>query len=130
MKDVWLKRWNEGKTGRVMHTHMEKPMPKDCINLLNRQDQCTIFQLRTGHTKLNFHLNRFNPQHPPMCRNCSHPYETVSHVLFECQATKELRRKLLPANPNISNTLYGPTDQLVSTSKLVNCHILKRVHDS
>ena len=76
-----------------MHTHMEKPKPQDCINLLNRQDQCTIFQLRTGHTKLNYHLNRFNPQHAPLCRNCSHPYETTSHVLFDCQATKELRRK-------------------------------------
>ena len=77
-KDVWHKNWKNGNTGRTMYTYVEKPKPKDGINFLNRKDQCTIFQLRTGHTKLNFHLNRFNPQHPPLCRNCNSPYETTT----------------------------------------------------
>ena len=129
-KDVWRKNWKNGNTGRTMYTYVEKPKPKDGINFLNRKDQCTIFQLRTGHTKLNFHLNRFNPQHIPNCRNCDSPYETTNHVLFECQATKELRKELLPTVPSLENTLYGPPEQLKRTSRFVNCHILKRVKDS
>ena len=129
-KDVWHKNWKNGNTGRTMYTYVEKPKPKDGINFLNRKDQCTIFQLRTGHTKLNFHLNRFNPQHPPLCRNCNSPYETTNHVLFECQATQELRKELLPPVPSIENSLYGPPEQLQRTSRFVNCHILKRVKDS
>ena len=76
-KDVWIKKWKNGATGRTMFTYVDKPKPKDSINVLNRKDQSTIFQLRTGHTKLNFHLNRFNPQHLPLCRNCDSPYETT-----------------------------------------------------
>ena len=129
-KDVWLKNWRNGDTGRTMFTYVDRPKPKDSINVLNRKDQCTIFQLRTGHTKLNFHLNRFNPQHLPLCRNCDSPYETTNHVLFECQATKDLRKELLPAVPTIENTLYGPPEQLQRTSRFVNCHLLKRVYDS
>ena len=129
-KAAWLERWKNGSTGRRMYCYVEKPKSTDNINSLNRQDQCTIFQLRTGHTKLNNHLNRFNPQHPPLCRNCNFPYETTTHVLFECQATKNLRLKLLPDHPTIQNVLYGSHEQLVNTSKLVNSHILKRVTDS
>ena len=126
-KDVWLKKWKNGATGRTMFTYVDKPKPKDSINVLNRKDQSTIFQLRTGHTKLNFHLNRFNPQHLPLCRNCDSPYETTNHVLFECQATQELRKELLPTVPSIENTLYGPPEQLQRTSRFVSCHVLKRV---
>ena len=129
-KEVWLNSWKNGNTGRVMYSHMDKPKPKDSINYLNRQEQCTIFQMRTGHSKLNFHLNRFNPQHLPLCRNCDYPYESTNHVLFGCQATQDLREELLPPNPTIENSLYGPVDQLKRTSKFVNCHLLKRVYDS
>ena len=129
-KEVWLNSWKNGNTGRVMYSHMDKPKPKDGINYLNRQEQCTIFQMRTGHSKLNFHLNRFNPQHVPLCRNCDYPYESTNHVLFGCQATKDLREELLPPNPTIENTLYGPVEQLKRTSRFVNCHMLKRVYDS
>ena len=126
-KDVWLNNWKNGDKGRIMYTYMDKPKPKDSINFLNRHEQCTIFQLRTGHSKLNLHINRFNPQHPPLCRNCDHPYEGTHHVLFECQATKDLRKELLPTIPTIENTLYGPAEQLERTSRFVNCHMLKRV---
>ena len=63
-KEEWLNRWTKGTTGRAVYTEMNKPNPKDNINQLHRADQCTIFQLRTGHNKLNHHLNKLNPQHP------------------------------------------------------------------
>ena len=82
-----------------------------------RKDQSAIFQLRTGHSKLNFSLNRFDPCHPPHCRSCTHPYETTEHVLFECLGLKTDREKLLPPSPTIGNTLYGSRSQLENTAK-------------
>ena len=84
-KEEWLNRWTAGNTGRAMYAEITKPNKSDPINNLDRQDQCTIFQFRTGHCKLNQHLNRINPQHPPLCRNCSFHMESVHHVLFHCQ---------------------------------------------
>jgi len=126
-KSAWMNLWEHGDTGRVMHTHMKKPNPKDNINSLSRQDQSIIFQLRTGHIPLNFHLNRFNPQRLPLCRNCDYAYETTVHVLFDCPTTQALREELLPTNPSIESVLYGDTHQLVKTSRLVRSHMLQRV---
>ena len=102
-----------------MYAEMTKLNLSDAINNLNRQDQCTIFKFRTGICKLNYHINRFNPEHPPLCRNCPSPYESVHHVLFDCQALQEIRNKLLPRNPTINNTLYGNTEQLRKTCNFV-----------
>ena len=88
------------------------------INFLSRKDLSAIFQMRTGHSKLNFYLNRFDPIHPPHCRNCTHPYETTEHVLFECLGLKKDREKLLPPLPTIGNSLYGSASQLRNTAKL------------
>ena len=114
-KEEWLTRWAYGNTGRVVFQEMNKPNEKDPINTLNRADQSLIFQLRTGHVKLNAHLNRINPMHPPNCRNCNHPYENTKHVLLECQRLNGLRGNYLPTLPTIQNTLYSNRDQLIST---------------
>ena len=118
-KIEWLTRWATGNTGRVMFNEMDKPTKLDPLNQLNREDQSLIFQFRTGHCKLNKHLNRINPQRIPSCRNCNNPYESVSHVLFDCQKLKELRKEFLPLQPSIRNTLYGNVEQLRSTCKFV-----------
>ena len=118
-REVWFNRWATGSTGRVMYSEMNKPRPHDKINLLSRPDQCIIFQFRTGHCKLNSHLNRFNPEHPPLCRNCNHPHETVQHVLFDCQKLEDYRKQLLPQQPTIGNVLYGPLTQLRNTCKFI-----------
>ena len=118
-KEQWLNRWSAGTTGRVMYNHMSKPVKDDPINNLPRPDQCNIFQFRTGHSKLNSHINRFNPLHLPLCRRCMHPYETVHHVLFDCQPMREARKDLLPSMPSINNTLYGSTNQLSKTSLFI-----------
>ena len=114
-KEEWLTRWAYGNTGRNVFQEMNKPNEKDPINTLNRADQSLIFQLRTGHVKLNAHLNRINPMHPPNCRNCNHPYENTKHVLLECQRLNGLRGNYLPTLPTIQNTLYSNRDQLIST---------------
>ena len=116
-KEEWLNRWRHGDTGRVMYREMSGPNPKDNINFLTRPAQSAIFQMRTGHSKLNFDLNRFDPCRPPHCRNCIHPYETIHQVLFECPGLRENRKLLLPHRPSVGNTLYGSKNQLVNSAR-------------
>ena len=102
----------------IVFKYMTTPNPKDSISFLSRKDQSAIFQMRTGHSKLNFHLNRFDPIHPPHCRNCNYPYETTEHILFECSGLRTDRDKLLQPIPSICNSLYGSKSQLKNTAKL------------
>ena len=119
-KDEWLTRWAQGTTGRNVFYEMAKPRKKDKINTLCRSDQSLIFQLRTGHSNLNAHINRINPTHPPNCRNCNHAYETVQHVLLECPGVEGLRKVYLPTLPSIQNNLYtNERHQLINTCKFV-----------
>ena len=118
-QEEWLTRWATGTTGRCVYDEMTKPNKNDEINQLCRADQRIIFQLRTGHGVLNSHLNRINPTHPPLCRNCIHPYETPKHVLLECPKLAGVRRELLPPLPTIHNTLYTDKHQLINTCKFL-----------
>ena len=122
-KEEWLNRWAAGTTGRAVFKEKSKPNKNDNINKLFRPDQCRIFQFRTGHAKVNMHLNRIDPQHNPTCRHCQYPYETTVHILFECTNLKDHRKKLLPMNPNINNTLYGPLSQLRLTANFIRLAI-------
>ena len=115
-KEEWLNRWATGTTGRAMYREMSKPNSKDNINRLCRKDQCIIFQLRTGHVRLKKHLNRTNPLHPPLCRNCPAPYETVKYVMLECPGLQHLRRELLPTIPS----LYGNVTQMINTCRFIH----------
>src|SRR5579871_1541437 len=118
-KDEWLKRWAKGSTGRSMYKEMKQPDKNDCINKLPRKEQCTIFRLRTEHTTLNKHLNRLKLAQEPKCRNCTHPFETVQHVLLECPALISERKQLLPDRPTITNILYSSTQQLHNTCRFI-----------
>ena len=117
-KKQWLDRWRSGTTGRTYFAERDKPTMKDDINKMDRRNQSQIFQFRTGHAAVNYHLNRIMPQHEPLCRHCDHPYETVPHILFDCPKLKN-QRKLLPPNPTIHNTLYGSLDQLHKTASFI-----------
>ena len=97
--------------------YLPTPNPKDAIHSLNRKDYCNIFRLRTTHTTLFDHRNRFDPLVAPMCRHCGYHRETVEHHLFHCRALTELRKELLPKYPNIENCLYGNRAQLENTAK-------------
>ena len=117
---VNIHRWDKGNNGHAIYAEMTKPNLSEATNNLNRQDQYTIFQFRTGNCKLKYHINRINPKHPPLCRICPSPYESVYQVLLDCQDLQEIRNKLLPRNPTINDTLYGnTTEQLRKTCNFV-----------
>lgn len=118
-KEDWLNRWAAGSTGRAMFKEMPLPKPQDAIRKLNRHDQSLIFQFRTTHSRTNYHLNRINPQHLPLCRHCNHPYETTEHLLLQCPSLINKRKELLPPTPSIQNILYGPAEQLRKTADFI-----------
>ena len=127
-KKEWMDNWTIGSTARKVFTHMKQLQPKDCIKQLKRKDQTTIFRLRTQHIPLNFHLNRFNPEKPPHCVLCDHPYETVEHVLFDCKEVEDLRSLHLPSLPTIENTLYCSREQLENTALFYNMTCVRRAN--
>ena len=116
-KEEWMNMWATGQTGRVVYKHMNSTKQHDNIRSLTRKEQVTIFRLRTQHVPLNQHLNRINPQLPPMCPLCDEHFETTEHLLLKCPKLESLRKELLPPSPDIRTTLYSTTEQLRKTSQ-------------
>ena len=111
-KKIWMNEWKETDKGRYFFNHMPSPNPNDNINHLKRNEQVTIFRLRSGHAPLNKHLTRIGAKNNPLCPLCGVHEETVNHHLFECFALTDLRREYLPEEPDICNTLYGAPEAL------------------
>ena len=112
---IWLREWSETDKGRSIYYHMTSPDSSDSLNQLKRNEQVTIFRLRSGHTTLNKHLARIGAKDNPECPLCRNHEESVQHHLFECEALSDLRREYLPQHPNMDNTLYGPPEVLRQT---------------
>ena len=125
-REEWMNLWARGVTGRVVYEHMSTTKPRDPIKQISRKEQCTIFRLRTQHIPLNMHLNRLNPEHPPMCQLCDEPYETVDHIMFNCTKLSDLRRQFLPAIPHVTNSLYSTRSQLKNTATYFNMALGRR----
>ena len=120
IRSEWLKDWEDNNTGRSLYAFLRAPNQKDPINALGRREQVIIYRLRTQHIQLNAHLNRINPEHPPMCPLCGCQFETVPHFLFECQNLQDLRQLYLPPDPDLEKILYSSTPQLERTVTYYN----------
>ena len=116
-KEDWRNEWANSVTGRSIFNHMTTPNPKDPINSLKREEQVTIFRLRSQHAPLNSHLKRIGVVTDSRCPLCPCPDETVAHHLFDCPTLNALRKEFLPPNPNITNTLYTNPEQLRNTHR-------------
>ena len=114
-REIWMNQWSESEKGRSIYEHMAVPNKNDSINKLRRQEQVTIFRLRSQHIQLNKHLVRIGAKTHPACPLCQYPEESVTHHLFNCPHLDDLRIELLPPNPDINNTLYGTAEQLKKT---------------
>ncbi|GFR83552.1 ribonuclease H1 [Elysia marginata] len=81
-RENWMNMWAMGQTGRAVYKYMNSLKTNDNIQTISRKEQVTIFRLRIQHVPLNYHLNRINPQHPPMCPLCNDQLETTDHLLL------------------------------------------------
>ena len=116
-KEDWRNEWANNATGRSIFNYMTTPNPKDPINSLKREEQVTIFRLRSQHAPLNSHLKRIGVVTDSRCPLCPCPDETVAHFLFDCPTLNALRKEFLPPIPNITNTLYENPEQLRNTHR-------------
>ena len=66
-RDTWMKQWSESEKGRSIYEHMPAPNKNDNINKLKRQEQVTIFRLRSQHIQLNKHLVRIGAKTNSAC---------------------------------------------------------------
>ena len=114
-KELWMKDWEECKKGRSIYAFMTAPDSKDNLNKLSRQEQVSIFRLRSRHIQLNGHLKRIGVKTDSSCPLCACKEESVAHHLFECKGLDDLRAELLPSKPSFKNTLYGTEEQLANT---------------
>ena len=126
-KVKWINEWDSDERGRSMYSFLPKPNRNDPINSLPRKAQSAIFQMRTGHCRLNSHLSRIKRNHSPMCRHCKLAIETVDHFLFECPALTGERARYLPSNPCRENCLYGPVTDLHNTHTYIHRNIQKAI---
>ena len=117
-KEDWRNEWANSVTVRSIFNHMTTPYPKDpIINSLKREEQVTIFRLRSQHAPLNSHLKRIGVVTDSRCSLCPCPDETVAHHLFECPTLNDLRTEFLPTKADIANTLYANPDELRKTHR-------------
>jgi ribonuclease HI/uncharacterized protein YaaR (DUF327 family) len=86
---------------------------------LRRQEQTTIFRLRTGHCRLLYHMHRLGLSHTPDCP-CQTGPQTPEHVLQFCPMYKEARTKLWPAGATLKTQLWGSKQDLQATANFIN----------
>ena len=75
----------------------------------------------TGHSHLNYFINKINPQQDPSCNICSHSTETSEHFLAQCPGYSWLRYTHL-------HTFYSTMDNITKLNK--PSAIIKYIRDT
>ena len=92
---------------------------QDPIRLLERKQQTTIFRLRTGHCRLNAHLNKMGIAPSSKC-HCGAPVQTPEHVLQACPLYDAARSKIWPQVVDLKTKLWGTKEDLCRTSEFTS----------
>ena len=92
---------------------------KDPYHLLSRQEQVTIFRLRTGHNRMKNHLyHKLRIGETALCP-CSAAYQTTEHLLQDCTLHTDLRSKCWRETTPLATKLYGGLEDLRRTAAFV-----------
>ena len=75
----------------------------DPYYLLTRGEQVTLFRLRTGHNRLNYHLHIGHTEQCP----CGTGGQTTEHLLQFCPTYEPLRKGIWPDHTPVARKLYG-----------------------
>ena len=92
---------------------------RDDYHLLNRQEQVTIFRLRTGHNRLRNHMfSKFKIGETALC-TCGQEPQTTEHVLQTCPGLDTLRNTHWPTETPLRVKLYGCMEELQRTVSFI-----------
>ena len=101
---------------RVEHPRYNKT---DHYYLLTRQEQVTVFRLRTGHNCLNHHLySKLRISHTEQCP-CGTGSQTTEHLLQSCPLYELLRKGIWPDHTPIAHKLYGSLGDIRCTATFI-----------
>ena len=77
----------------------------DPYYLLTRREQVTMFRLRTGHNRLNYHLySKLRIGHTEQCP-CGTGSQTIEHLLQSCPIYEPLRKEIWPDHTPVARKL-------------------------
>ena len=92
---------------------------QDNFQFLSREEQVTLFRLRTGHNRLRHHMfTKFKIGSSPMCE-CRKAHQTTEHVLQYCDLLSTKRETYWPDPTDMTVKLYGPLTELQKTIKFI-----------
>ena len=91
----------------------------DPYYLLTRREQVTVFRLRTGHNRLNYHLySKLRIGHTEQCP-CGTGSQTTEHLLQFCPTYEPLRKGIWPDHTPVARKLYGSLKDLRCTATFI-----------
>ena len=96
-------------TKKQKHRNGGYNLQQDTLRLLSRHQQTMIFQLRTGHCRLNSHMKKIGIEKSTLCR-CGLEAQTTAHVMQSCPLHK--RESTWPIESSIGNKLHGTATDL------------------
>ena len=103
----------------IKSLHKPRPLTKDGYHQLTRQEQTIIFRLRTGHNRLNNHMNkRFHLVPSPLCP-CGQADQTTEHILQDCGDLQVLREEIWSTPCPLQDKLYGSVEFLRQTASFI-----------
>ena len=94
------------------------PQLEDEMQSLQRQQQTTIFRLRTGHCRLRAHMYRMGLSDTPDCQ-CGTAQQTPEHILQTCPNHQEARVQHWPEHKTVQQKLWGNKENLANTSNFL-----------
>lgn len=95
------------------------PQQQDSYHQLSRPKQTIIFRLRTGHNRLNQHLNRvMKVISSPMCP-CGEAEQNTEHFLQTCKLHLAQRQMIWDQPTPIKEKLHGSLEDLQKTARFV-----------
>ncbi|XP_041349619.1 ribonuclease H1-like [Gigantopelta aegis] len=110
---------NSKRKTPIIKAIMRSPKNKDSYHLLTRQQQVTLFRLRTGHNRLNSHMHRkFRLASSPIC-TCGQEDQTTEHILHRSPQQQKIREEIWPHKESLATKLYNNKKDLERTMLFV-----------
>jgi hypothetical protein len=90
--EVWQRRWDSGKTARLVHRFFPD-VAKRMRSSFIKWDHYSV-QLITGHGEFRGKLHKLGLREEPMCA-CGLGDQTAEHILWECPIMDDAREEML-----------------------------------
>jgi hypothetical protein len=91
----------------------------DAYHSLNPPEHVMMVRLRSGHNRLNAHLNKkYRLVQLPICP-CGEEDQTAEHVLQRCKRHDQERAATWPPETTLQQKLYGNVEDLRRTTSFI-----------